>query len=631
MGSVPEAWACLRCAEPLSGVPDAEGMVACVNGHRVYSGYVAEAESLRPRLRWLDERIASGDPAPDPETARAGGIWPPTAGPQDLAAPQTSAGRGPGGPGVQVLLLGLGAGLLIVAGVVFTAVNWERLGAAGQVTVMGLATMGFGLAAVRLTARLPSTAEALAVVAFGLAGVDVVAAPALGLVPEDWLAASQAYLAGVTCIGAVLFVWLGQRFTLRAWLWLGWSALAVGAGLVTWYLALGPADSDNPWAALSVAIVSLATVGLWTAPRVVRRCAAQVGEMSIAAGIALALAAAAWLSWSADLDGAAIWGITGTTLVTAAAACLAWIRIPDGPASQASGLAAAGLLGVSVGMLTLLPADATAQANSSSSAEAPWVALVAGLAGVVVLAALERAGHARAGLLAAAALWTTWGWARLVISPPDTSLDPVLVQLAVLLWVASLTWYVMAARGVEPLLAWAAAPAGLLAWLAWRPNASWVSDEFLARPESWSVPFAALLLVAGILWHRRGSGGSLGWLGPAVTVALLPSAFFCWRAPWVDDWTPQTVTEGLVRLMAVLGASTALLVVGVRLRLAGLVIPASIALIVTASAQVWGGLSSLPRWLALGAVGAILFVLGARIEWLRRTGRGARDFVGSLR
>ena len=410
-----ESWTCPRCGEAFPDVSDDDGMVECPRGHRAYAGYLAEAAHLRPRLTWLDDRVAAGDPAPDAETAARGHIWPaPGHAMQPVGDRPSEASTPHEGPGIQVLLLGLGAVLLIIAGIVFMAVVWDSLGAVGQVAVMAVATLGFGAAAIRLTHRLPGTAEALAVVAFGLAGVDAFAAPALGLVPDSWLDLSVApYLPVVTCAGAALAVALGHRFALRAWVWLGWSTAAVGAALVTWYLALGPADSDLPWAALAVSVVAVSTVALGAAPHLSDRLAADLPPMTIAAALGSFLTLTAWLAWASDLDQAALTGTLVTTLVTAGAAAWVWRRIPSTGAGQVAGLVAVALVGVAGGLALLLPVDV----------EAVWLAVAAGVLGAVLLAALTRTGFLHAGLLASAALWATWGSAG---SPsPSRSPPPI--------------------------------------------------------------------------------------------------------------------------------------------------------------------------------------------------------------
>jgi len=189
--------------------------------------------------------------------------------------------------------------------------------------------------------------------------------------------------------------------------------------------------------------------------------------------------------------------------------------------------------------------------------------------------------------------------------------------------------------------------AGLVALMAfvvawWIPATGWIGAllgivSILLAPTVWPDPievhtiaFATLLLVAGLLWRRRGPTPSLQWLGPAVAMALIPSAVATWAAPWALDVSDLGTTGHLVRLGAVLLASVIAMVVGARMHLGGLLIPASLALTLAALAQVWSGLSNLPRWVGLAIAGTLLVLAGARIEWLRREGRRAVGWVEGL-
>ena len=232
---------CPRCATAdLDPTPhDEAGMVTCQCGHRAYAGYIAEADSLAARSAWLADRVAAGDPEPAPEVQRAYAIWSPPGvvapgtGPSGLVPPGTIPHPGHvalpapaprGAPSAQTLLLGIGALLLVIAGAVFAAVVWDRLGAFGQVALMLGATAGVGALAIRLRRRLEGTAEALAVVAAGLAAVDLMAAPMLGLLPERWVTDPTLYPAvAFAGLGAAMLL-LHRRFGLRAWSWLGWAA-----------------------------------------------------------------------------------------------------------------------------------------------------------------------------------------------------------------------------------------------------------------------------------------------------------------------------------------------------------------------------------------------------------------------
>lgn len=598
-------------------------MVTCPSGHRAYSGYLAEAAYLRPRLQWLDDRITAGDPAPDPEVARAGGIWA-APGPGEAGAPGTATRAewptspkpyvpqpGHGGPGLQTLLLGLGAALLIIAGVVFTAVVWDRLGVGGHVAIMAVATLGFAGLAVRLTHRLPATAEALACVAFGLAVIDVVAAPALGLVPDSWLDPEVPYLSVVAVGLAAAGVLLGHRCALRAWVWLGWVAAALAGAAVTWFLALGPADGRQPWAAVSVTVVALTTVALAAGPVLDERLRRDQEPMVAASILGLLLSAGAWLAWLSDLDRPAIAGTAVTTVISAAAAAWVWRHT----SSPVAGLCAVVLVGIVGGLVLLLPLS-----------DAAWLAVVAALAGAALLAGFVRAGLPRAGLVGSAALWSTWGLGSVAIGAPEVADDPVFLQLSLLLAVVSASWFVLAALGVEPWIAWPAAGVGELALVAAGGDRLPVPD----LGESWTLPLAALLLLAGYLWHRSDPGPSLGWLGPGVSVAVLPSALLCWSAPWVAGFSEQTDREALVRLGLVLLVGVGLVVAGVRLRLTGLFVPGVAALAIAGLAQLWGTALAMPRWLGIGLAGATVLLVGARLEWLRGRGRRVRSYLGEL-
>jgi hypothetical protein len=81
----------------------------------------------------------------------------------------------------------------------------------------------------------------------------------------------------------------------------------------------------------------------------------------------------------------------------------------------------------------------------------------------------------------------------------------------------------------------------------------------------------------------------------------------------------------------VLVVSAVLLVAGVRRRAGGLLWPGAVGLALAGSAQLWGGLQSLPRWVALALVGGSLVLAGARFERLRSEGRRARAWAQELR
>lgn len=93
------------------------------------------------------------------------GWWPGASDQAELSRP---------GVGLQNLLLGLGTALVAVAAIVFTAVNWDRMGASAQGLVL-LVLTGLAVGASRLAARrsMPATAEALGLVSLLAALADI--------------------------------------------------------------------------------------------------------------------------------------------------------------------------------------------------------------------------------------------------------------------------------------------------------------------------------------------------------------------------------------------------------------------------------------------------------------------------
>ncbi|MDT7573542.1 MAG: hypothetical protein QOE05_3716 [Actinomycetota bacterium] len=103
---------------------------------------------------------------------------------------------------VQNTLLSLGALLLTIAGIVFAAVTYDRLGAGGRAAVLVTLTLLAGAAVPRLKARgLDATAEAVTVVTLALAALDAYGLRKLGLAEDS---AGTVYAAGSAFVLAVL-------------------------------------------------------------------------------------------------------------------------------------------------------------------------------------------------------------------------------------------------------------------------------------------------------------------------------------------------------------------------------------------------------------------------------------------
>ncbi|HYN57883.1 MAG TPA: hypothetical protein VES03_11865 [Motilibacterales bacterium] len=605
-------------------------MVRCQCGHTAYAGYVAEVDSLAARSSWLADRVSAGDPAPAPEVQRAYAIWsPPSMGAPGAAGPGGASGaaaasstgvsgtplaappapaRAAGSPSAQTILLGLGALLLVIAGAVFAAVVWDRLGAAGQVSLMLAATAGVGALAIRLRSRLSGTAEALAVVAAGLATIDLTAAPLLGLLPESWISDPTLYPAVAFGALGVALLLLHARFGLRAWSWLGWTSLLVAAACVVAAVA-GATDSPG-WTAVALSVPALASVAMLAAAAHPGRWARQQVELSTVGAFGLFLSGAGTASAAMERD--ALPGALVTTAATAVAVGT-WAALDRRRAhGRLLPMGAAALSGITVALVLALPQDP----------QPVWLAAAVALAGLTVGLVLWVLGvEPRVAVVGASAVWIPWAATRMDAAADMLDADLVTSQLSLLAALVAVMAFVVA--WWIPATGWVAALLGAAAMLL-------APGEISGPIEAYTLSFAALLLVAGALWRRRGPTPSLQWLGPAVAMALIPSALAAWAAPWALDASNLGTTGHLLRLGGLLVASVIAVVLGARLQLAGLLIPASVALVITAGAQAWSGLSTMPRWIALAIAGTLLVLAGARIEWLRREGRRAVGWVEGL-
>lgn len=576
---------------PPDAVDPTTGMVKCECGHRAAAAFLSEAAYLQARLDWVRDRIRAGD------SATTSGPAPAVAPTPAPASTQLSA---------QSILLGVGALLLVVAAAVFTAVAWPRLGATGQIALIVGATGLAAVLAVRLRHRLRGTAEALAALTVGLAVVVLVALPLLGVVPERWQQAESAYwLAGF--FGLAVAAVVGGRATgLRAWSWLGWAnALAAAAAATT--LAAGPPPVDDRRLTLAFAVLAVAGVVLVAASWVVPALEVDRWPMQIAGSLAL-LASLAVVAGSA-LGGLAVAEAAATTAV--AAAVLGVMTRMAGPDARHVFAWGTGLLAVvSAGLLlSLLPATAI-------------VGVVVAVLGAAMLQVGVRAESTALAVAATAVLWATWLGTGATAATPAATSPP-----------DDVTWFMVSAAVALFAAAWVGRGRVGATWLAW-PGAVLgsiafvllVPDSYPTALEAWTLPVAGLLALAGWVAGRGRAASSVERLGPALAVALLPSAAATWVSPWVlalDDAGP----EHAVRLAVVLAVGGALMVLAVRGHWLGVLLPSSAAVVIAALAQVWTGLDALPRWVALGIVGILLVLAGARFEWLRSEGRRARLWI----
>lgn len=588
----------VRC--PLCGaeleptmVEKTTGMLECTCGHRADAHFVNEAAYLQARLDWVRDRIRDGDVAP-----RAAAV------PRmDVAVP-TAPYRMP----VQTILLSIGALLLVVAASVFTAVAWPRLGPAGQVGIVLLVTTVVTSLAVVLRTRLHGTAEALAALAFGLIIVDAVALSALGLAPEEWLDGGSMFWLVLFAALAVVGVVVGRWTALRSWSWMGWgsSAAALGAAAA---LLIGPDESDSASLALAMCVLAVGGALLLTGSYVVAWTRVDRRPMVLAGTVAFLIGLG--VVGSLALAGEAVAAVATTTGLTGAALAGMAALMPgaDGRrnARQVSFVAAVVLSSVAVGLLaSLLPRTAV-------------VAVGVGLLGGALLLAGVARGRGVVGLLPATPLWATW--LVMVLADVDQGVVGVLF-VAVAASLLAAAW--MGAGDAD--VTWLAWPAAMGAYTAF---VLLVPETYPTLLEAWTLPGALLLAAAAAVSCRGRPASTLERVGPALSVALLPSALATWFSPWVSSVSSDT-TEHVVRLIGVLVVGGVLMVVGARRHALGVLLPASAAVLVAGSAQVWTGLATLPRWIALALVGTTLVLAGARFEWMRDEGRRARTWVHQM-
>ncbi len=350
-----------------------------------------------------------------------------------------------GGPQVSSILLGLGVMLLVIAALVFAAVSWSRLGAAGQ----GALLVGLTLAAAAGTRHasrrgLSGTAEALGILTIVMGPLVAQAVRITIDLPDiddrtwenlgvwSWWPAALVVI-GVAAIGfgrtvdvrspqvlGVLLVLLGPA------IWVALAPLPLGfvSGLLALHAGLAAAlpgsagrhrPTDAVWAwgaaitwclALLVGIADALTIdGSWTE---------HAGSTTALAACAIAAGAAAW-RWrtrTASADIATIAAATATSLAIGRGLAGA---VPDVTWWPAMGLVAAG---------GLVAADEIRHLRTSAVRVVSWLT-----AGVAALPLLVNGG---AVLAAAGSFEETWhqtAWGRVDVDA-IASLDPAWLSAA---------------------------------------------------------------------------------------------------------------------------------------------------------------------------------------------------------
>jgi hypothetical protein len=685
-GPTASALVCARCGARLTETPR-DGLVTCPScGLSMPVAALSELDSLtswadwaHARAGWLRARLVAGDlPA---EGWSASGVAMPALTPGLVEMPP-APGTGAAAavrprPSAGTLLLVGGAVLLVLAGIAFIGFAWELLGPLGQLTTLYLMGALALLAGLRLHARLPGTATTLAVVGVLLVAVSSVATRVLG---ADPMGASTALAASVAAAAALAAVGVWIRGRLKG---AGEVGALVGAALVLGLLALAPVDDAVPlggaWAWWPAVVLLVSGVALLLlAHRFAVLTWPALAALSLFVG---SVVLGVFVATEASVDDPVRPFLAGVVLLATAAFSVLLVRVLPGhrrePALTAAGLVvgAAGVAFVSgeadavsrpwsalvlLGVagfawwarahlpVSLRPVTSTVAAAALGAsvgfAVAPWSTdwaawrgLLAGLvlsAVVVVLAELDRRSENTRGipaLVAAAAGLVVW----LVAASPgegQTTSDDVRWAMVVALSLLAVTGWVEALRRRLP--AWSVWSSGGLLIVALVPLSQLADLSTTWSPEVHGLALGTVAAAAGVLfwWLRRPAGTpSLVVLGPALALALAPTTIAI-----VQDATNRwgygdpVGTAYQVRVVVLFVVGAGLVAVGVWRRLAGLVVPATMALLVVTGVQLVDLGRFLPQWVSFAVAGGLLVLAGARWEKVRTLGQESSDWVRQL-
>ncbi len=232
-----------------------------------------------------------------------------------------------------------------------------------------------------------------------------------------------------------------------------------------------------------------------------------------------------------------------------------------------------------------------------------WAALV-GLAVLGALVLLTPYGGLSARIRTRAALEVGAAAAAAVLVPAGVWLAPVSEHAS---WAAV---YLTLCGAVVSVLSLVRPDRRALAWAggALLAAASWVRlwDIGVTAPEAYTLPTAVVLVLVGLRrMHRDRSAGTMRTLSPGLSLMLVPSLVWV----LVDPTGPRALLLGLGCLVLVLAGArlgwTAPLLLGA----------AAGTLLVLRLAAPYVG-DAVPRWVLLGAAGALLVAVGA--TWERR-------------
>ena len=670
---------CPDCATPLPPVVT-DGCPACglpLRGPAAGRLWQVDQDlvALRAERTDLIAALRSGVPAPARTSVRR---------------PTLPAGWSP-----QQALLAAGVVLLLAAAVVFAAIGWTRFGVGGRCALLLTATAGAVAVSRALAGRgLRASTEAVAVLAVGLATLDLDAVQRLGLVDVEaarYDVAATALLC-VLCAAAARLVPLSTAFPV--------AAVLAGAAVPLAVLAL-PGDGLT-----QVAVVAAVAVLIGTAAALLTHGGRRA--VRAPARVVLLLVTAAWsiVGWTSGVgeayarppgDGGAlaltaVAGVaSGLLLVTRAQ------RLPR-PARRAARLELAAVVVTTVvavahhgGPVTLVALSVAAAAVVVATVTRDHrarllvggglaLALVSGLAaelepdtrgpggralwlGALALAA-ARLAVARAGAARAVAAGAAGTILVSAVFCAVADLPSVARVGALLLLVTGLTVAAGSRRAMpeEPALAAAAVVGALVALTldADRPAVAVQVAVVLGacgllalgyatlRGRGW-VSVAGVVLCSAATWTLS-ADASVDvvevYTLPLAALALVVGTARLRRHPGAPSWTtvgpgvsaallPSAVAavadDGLTRPLLVLLAAVITALAGTRLRWQAPVVTGALAATVVAVSQLGPYAVAAPRWISLALAGAVMLALGARYEQRRRDAREAASWLAALR
>ena len=680
---------CPDCAAPLP-----PGATSCLSCHLPLTGPAAvrlwEVDQLLGSLRGerlgLLAALRSTTLSTDAGSASQGG-----ANVVGARSAPTSGRRRPWSP--QRLLLASGVVLLLVAAVVFVGIAWTRIGVLGQCAVL-LAATGGAVSVSRVLSRrgLGTSSEAVAVLALGLAALDLFAAYRLGLlgldrvdagvyyvisvvllavlaagaaqlvrpslayplgsvlagslVPLALMDAVNAGLTGVGVIGAIAvlagtsaaIVATGARRPVLGAVLLataGWAVVAAVSASLDAYL-----DPIRDGGASAVVALLATGTGLTVLARTSRlpRPVRVVARFGVAAVVVAGVVAVAHHGGvgaltavsvtAAAVAGTLVWRRAGGPLLTLGAYALGW----------AAGLAAELEDGTGAGQRTLwLSALCGSAGIAAASGRGSRRALAAGAGGATAVAAMVAATQGQPVVVQVGALvLLVTGLALLAGWRLGEDEEPALGVAALLAALAGASYSMDSVEPAVP-LAVVLAACGLLAL------------GYASLPGRGRVSIAGVLLCSSATWALSADASIdvvEAYTLPLAALALAVGAVRWHRQPTAPSWTtvgpglsaallPSAVAatsdDGLTRPLVVLLAAVLAAFAGTWLRWQAPVVTGALAAVVVAYSQLAPYAVGLPRWISLGLAGALLLALGARYEQRRRDARTASQWLTALR